>query len=48
MHLGNEVVELKVTDDGIGFEPAEISDKGGIGLTIIQEKAKLLGGSFLF
>ena len=48
MNVGDKAVELKIFDDGIGFEPGKVSDKGGIGLISIQERAEHLGGSFSF
>jgi PAS domain S-box-containing protein len=37
-------VELEVTDNGIGFEPEAVADKGGMGLVGIRERAERLGG----
>jgi signal transduction histidine kinase len=39
-------VVLDVTDDGQGFDPAAVSDKGGMGLVSMRERAERLGGSF--
>jgi len=38
-------VRLEVEDDGRGFDPATVEDKGGMGLTSMQERAERLGGS---
>jgi signal transduction histidine kinase len=37
-------VELEVTDNGTGFEPEAVADKGGMGLVSIRERAERLGG----
>jgi signal transduction histidine kinase len=44
----NEGYTLQVMDDGVGFEPSEISDPslGHIGLTSMRERASLAGGWF--
>ncbi len=39
-------VVLEVEDDGRGFEPTAVSDKGGMGLTSMRERAERLGGSY--
>jgi len=41
---GNRV-ELEVTDNGQGFDPDAVSDKGGMGLTNMRERVERLGGS---
>jgi signal transduction histidine kinase len=45
---GDEGYTLHVKDDGVGFEPSEISDPslGHIGLTSMRERASLAGGWF--
>lgn len=47
---GEEEMEVEVRDDGIGFDKAEIGtgDKksSGFGLSIMQERAQLLSGTF--
>jgi signal transduction histidine kinase len=40
-----ERVELEVADDGLGFDPDTVGDRGGMGLTSIRERAEKLGGS---
>jgi signal transduction histidine kinase len=37
---------MEVSDDGIGFDVESILEKGGIGLTNMQERAAKLGGFF--
>jgi len=39
-------VTLEVSDDGRGFDPEGVSDKGGMGLVNMRERAERLGGSF--
>lgn len=45
---GDEGYTLHVKDDGVGFEPSDISDPslGHIGLTSMRERASLAGGWF--
>ena len=38
-------VELEVADNGIGFNPEAVSDKGGVGLASIRERAERVNGS---
>jgi signal transduction histidine kinase len=38
-------VELEVIDNGRGFDPKAVSDKGGMGLISMRERAEKLGGS---
>ena len=40
-------VVLEIRDDGIGFDPDEVQDLGGMGLRGMQERAEQLGGRFL-
>jgi PAS domain S-box-containing protein len=37
-------VELQVTDNGCGFDPAALNDKGGLGLNNLRERAANLKG----
>ena len=39
-------IELKVSDDGVGFDPQAIPDKRRYGLLGMRERAELLGGKF--
>jgi len=41
-----DVVELEVADDGRGFDPEAVGDKGGMGLASMRERAERLGGTF--
>ena len=43
---GAEIV-LAVQDDGKGFDPGEVKGKGRLGLVSMEERARLLNGSFL-
>jgi signal transduction histidine kinase len=39
-------IRLRVTDDGVGFDPSAVRKAGhGFGLTSIEERARQLGGS---
>ena len=40
----DERVELEVVDNGTGFDPEAVSDRGGMGLVSMQERAERLGG----
>jgi signal transduction histidine kinase len=37
-------VEIEVTDDGRGFDPGDVRDRGGMGLANMQERIEKLGG----
>jgi signal transduction histidine kinase len=41
----NDLVELEVADNGQAFDPANISNSGGLGLTSMRERAERLGGT---
>ncbi len=41
---GDEV-ELQIVDNGRGFDPARLPDRGGLGLLNMRERAERLGGS---
>ena len=43
--FADDLIEMEVSDDGIGFDVDSVLDKGGIGLTNMQERAAKLGGS---
>lgn len=44
LDVGNDVVTLVVSDDGIGVSPATSTQTGGLGLRNIHERASRLGG----
>ena len=43
--MGHEV-SLSVQDDGIGFDPAEVREKPGLGLSSMRERVSLMQGKF--
>ncbi len=40
-------VELRVADQGVGFDPGHAREFRGLGLVSMEERVKLLGGSFV-
>ena len=42
---GHDVL-LSVRDDGIGFDPAEVREKPGLGFSSMRERARLIHGEF--
>jgi signal transduction histidine kinase len=40
-----QLVELEVTDNGKGFDPNAVSDRGGMGLISMRQRAEKMGGS---
>jgi len=45
IHVGQERVEMEVTDNGIGFLLEERAGKGGMGLSSMRERAEKLDGT---
>jgi len=43
-NTSQEEVALEVIDDGIGFDPASVREKGGLGLPAMEERVARLGG----
>ncbi len=41
---GRDGFELTVADDGVGFDVAAAGERGGLGLSTMQERAAALGG----
>jgi two-component system sensor histidine kinase UhpB len=37
---------MRISDDGVGFETHDATDRHGIGLLSICERVRMLGGSF--
>ena len=37
---------LTVSDNGVGFDPAEVRNKAGLGLSSMRERAQLIQGDF--
>ena len=44
----DDVVSLKVSDDGVGFDASRLSKSGGLGLIMMRERASQLNGTFEF
>ena len=44
MSISDELLELKVADDGIGISESQIGGHGALGLLGMQERAQLFGG----
>lgn len=44
MDCGEERVAVEVVDNGCGFDPASVEDKGGQGLVSMRERANRIGG----
>lgn len=42
----HDVVQLMVTDRGVGFNPEEVRQRGGLGLVSMQERVHLVHGTF--
>lgn len=45
INANGEQAELEVIDNGVSFDPTNISNTGGMGLTSMRERAEQLGGS---
>lgn len=43
---GDDVLYLTLQDDGIGFDPAEVRSKPGLGLTSMRERVQFVCGVF--
>jgi len=41
-----ERLQMRISDRGIGFDPARPSKEAGLGLVCMRERARLLGGTF--
>jgi signal transduction histidine kinase len=46
LRFGENVTEMEITDDGMGFEPAGDQIKGGFGIPGMQERSQKIGGMF--
>ncbi|MBI3158853.1 MAG: sensor histidine kinase [Chloroflexi bacterium] len=46
LDMGAEQVRLEVEDNGKGFDTEKAERTGGLGITLIRERADMLGGSF--
>ena len=46
--LGSEdAVVLRITDQGAGFDPGSVEEKGGLGLVSMRERLHMLGGTIV-
>ncbi|HEX6384272.1 MAG TPA: sensor histidine kinase, partial [Anaerolineae bacterium] len=45
LRAGGNRVEVEVMDNGRGFDPRTVPDRGGLGLISMSERAEKLGGS---
>lgn len=45
LHASNGRIEIRVRDDGVGFDPGRV-EGNGLGLLGMRERAELLGGTF--
>jgi signal transduction histidine kinase len=43
----NGAVELRVADEGVGFDPGQAREGRGLGLVSMEERVKLLHGNFV-
>jgi signal transduction histidine kinase len=50
VHLtrSGDVVTLRLSDDGAGFDRSRLSTSGGLGLIMMRERASQLNGTFEF
>jgi PAS domain S-box-containing protein len=46
LHLSGDAICLAVTDDGVGFDPLEIRNTPGLGLSSMRERVQLVEGDF--
>lgn len=47
LYLHSPTAWLEVADDGVGFDPSEVLERGGLGLLGMQERADQLGGKLV-
>ena len=45
IQASEELVEMEIVDDGQGFDPAAVRDRGGLGLITMQERAEQVAGT---
>jgi signal transduction histidine kinase len=45
--FGEHEIEIRIEDDGTGFDPSAPSSRGGLGLSGFGERARILGGRHL-
>jgi PAS domain S-box-containing protein len=46
LSVDKQAVHLQVADDGLGFDPAAARNNGGVGLASMEERVRLMQGSF--
>ena len=46
LHMSGDAICLAVTDDGVGFDPLEIRNTPGLGLSSMRERVQLVEGDF--
>lgn len=46
LHRESSVIELRVSDDGIGFNPEQARENHGLGLVSMRERLRSVGGEF--
>jgi PAS domain S-box-containing protein len=44
---GADEVTLRITDDGVGFDPGSVDGNGGLGLVSMRERLRLVGGTIV-
>jgi len=47
LYEADDVIHLEVTDDGVGFDPAQRGRSGALGLNGMRERLRLLGSELL-
>ena len=45
LRFGENATDMDISDDGVGFEPAEVQKKGGFGIPGMQERSQQIGGT---
>jgi len=45
LRQSNGLIEMEIVDDGVGFNPENLTDRGGLGLKSIRDRAEHIGGS---
>ena len=46
LRASDERIFLTIKDEGVGFDPAEVRSKPGLGLSSMRERVQLVGGDF--
>jgi len=45
LYQSDGTTEMEIVDDGVGFNPEDLPDRGGVGLRSVRERAQQIGGS---